>query len=94
MTGDVGFELINAIFRKVDVCACIKRGVTGIIHVEVHEAGNDRCFNELYANCPREGNCFKHAWVIFSLVDLYMDTPGNSTPNTCVNIDFSEDGIY
>lgn len=32
--------------------------------------------------------------VIFSLVDLYMDTPGNSTPNTCVNIDFSEDGIY
>ena len=64
MTGDVGFELINAIFRKVDVCACIKRGVTGIIHVEVHEAGNDRCFNELYANCPHEGNYFKHAWVI------------------------------
>jgi len=23
-----------------------------------------------------------------------MDTPGNSTPNTCINIDFVEDGIY
>ncbi len=32
--------------------------------------------------------------VISSLVDLYMDNPGNSTLNTCADINFSEDGIY
>jgi hypothetical protein len=64
LTGDVGFKLINAIFPKVDVGACIRRGVTGIIHVKVHWTENYRCFNELFANCPHEGNCFKHAWVI------------------------------
>lgn len=44
--------------------ASIMRGVTGDILVKVHNAGCDRCFNELYANYLREGGYFKHAWVI------------------------------
>lgn len=32
--------------------------------------------------------------VTYSVVDFYKDTPGNSTPNTCIDIDFSEGGIY
>jgi len=32
--------------------------------------------------------------VTYSVVDFYKDTPGNSTPNTCADIDFTEGGIY
>jgi len=32
--------------------------------------------------------------VTSSVMDFYKDTPGNSMLNTCVNVNFREDGIY